>query len=121
MAYDTKEIFVCFGPFWNYQMNIYDFDGKLKENLINIRSMCLSPDGTIQVLSNELNKLEIRHSKLGKIIDEIQYEDLAIDLEFMHDSKSFIALGEESLKAFDVITHRVLFTVDKCPAPWAKI
>lgn len=68
-----------------------------------------------------MNKIEIRHIKTGKIIDEIQYEDLAICLEFFKDSRGFVAVGEESVKAFDILTHNVIFTIDKNPAPWSKI
>lgn len=79
----------------------------------------MSPDGTIQVLSHEVNKIEIRDPKSGNIIDEIQYDDEASRIEFSKDSKSFVALCEESVKAYDILTHTLLFEIDRVPASWS--
>jgi hypothetical protein len=61
----------------------------------------------------------IRHAETGKIIDELQYDDMAICLEVFQDNKSFVALGEETIRAYDMLTRQVLFEIDKVPASWS--
>jgi exonuclease III len=80
------EIYLCFGAFWNYQMNIYDFSGNIKENVKGIRATSISANGKLIALGHQTFKVILRYLPTGQTVDEINVDSFPYYLEFFDDN-----------------------------------
>jgi hypothetical protein len=80
------------GPFWDYNMTIYGFDGAEKALHRKVHSMAVSPDSTMMILSHETLKLLIRDIATNRQIDEILVDQIVFALEIFPNSQRFTTL-----------------------------
>jgi WD40 repeat protein len=100
------------GPFWDYNLSIIDFDGKLKERHTGVRSMAVSPDGTMLILAHNSGKILIRNIATNRQIDEIIVETRVFAIEIFPDSLKFVAITSKWMRVYDILTHAILHEVE---------
>lgn len=49
----NNEIQICHGPYYKYELSIYDLEGNLKDSKLNIAAIAFSSDGTLEALSSD--------------------------------------------------------------------